>query len=234
MRNISILAAFLVLATSSFRQADAGLVWADVTTAGPTTFSGTVGGVAFTGTFVNFGSPFTNTAGTSNFFSGQPGTFTPSLPTSDSIGAFSEAGFTLSFAQPVVNPVFDIFSLTSTLDFGTPVTLVSAGPNIFGGVSITVSGNRVIGQASGNGFDANGTFELSGSFSSLTVTAPVVTASDGISFIFATQVADDAVPEPSGLMMGAMSALALTGWGLLRKKRNGVKEKKWCQIDLSS
>ena len=216
MRQSSVIAASLLLAAFSSQRAEAQLVWADLTTAGPTTFSGTVGGVGFTGTFVNFGGSFTNTAGTSNFFSGQPGTFTPSLPLSDSIGLFSEAGFTLSFAQPVKNPVFDIFSLSNTWDFGTPVTLLSGGPSNFGGVPITVSGNRVVGQPNGNGFDANGTIALTGTFSTLTVTTPVVNASDGAAFIFAVQ----AVPEPSPLVVsGSLSVLGLIGWGWRRRKR---------------
>ena len=139
---------------------------------------------------------------------------TPSLPTSDSIGLFSEAGFTISFAQPVLNPVFDIFSLTNTLDFGTPVTLLSGGPNSFGGNPITVSGNRVIGHASGNGFDANGTIALTGSFSSLTVTTPVVVASDGVAVIFGVQ---QTAPEPSTFVLGALGLLGL-GLAALRRK----------------
>lgn len=84
---------------------------------------------------------------------------------------------------------------------------------------IAVPGNRVIGQASGNGFNANGTFELIGTLSLLTVTTPVVITSDGMSHIFPTQVADATVPGPSSLIMGGMSTLAFTDWGLRRRKQ---------------
>jgi hypothetical protein len=203
MRHISATIATLVLTAISSQRAEAVLVWADVTASTSTTFSGTVDGVAFTGVF-NRQAGYTNTVGSSNLFSGQPGTFTPSLPASDSLGLITQSGFTLTFAQPIVDPVFDIFSLANTLDFGTPLTLVSGGPSTFGGVSITTLGNQVIGQANGGGADANGTILLTGTFTTITVTAAGTPINDGGAFIFAVQ----SVPELSSLTLVGVSGLA--------------------------
>jgi len=182
-------------------------------------YTGTVDGVAFTATATNFGAPETNTTGTATFYSGLPGTFTPLLPQSYSLGFYSEDGFTINFASPVTNVTFDIFSLVNNLTFNAPVTLVSAGGNNFPGgpgVGITVSGDTVMGQASGNGGDANGTFTLAGTFTTITAT-PFVKQSDGAAFTFSAQ----SVPEPSSLVLAGVS-LAACGLVLLRRRRRSI------------
>jgi hypothetical protein len=182
-------------------------------------FTGTVDGVAFTATATNFvGSPYTDTTGSATFFSGLPGTFTPLLPTSYALGYYSQFGFAINFASPVTNVKFDIFSLVNTLDFGTPVTLVSAGGNNSPGgpgVGITVSGTQVIGQAAGNGGDANGTIALPGTFTTIMAT-PLTGASDGSVLTFYAQ----AVPEPSSLTLAGLGvAFGGVAWRLRRRSR---------------
>ncbi len=202
MRHISATIAIIVLAAILSQRADADLVWADATSSTSTTFSGTIGGVAFTGVFDRHAG-FTNTAGSSDFFAAQFGTFTPLLAASDALGLLSQSGFTINFAQPVVDPVFHIFSLANTLDLGTPVTFVSGGPSMFGGVSITTLGNQVIGQANGGGADANGTISLTGTFTTITATG-VGSINDGGAFIFAA-----AIPEPCSLGLVSLGAMGL-------------------------
>jgi len=218
MRLYKAMTAALLIAAFCSSRADAGIIWADVTTANTTTFSGTINGVPFNGDFSNF--PFaTNTAGTSTVFSGPSGTFTPLLPTSDVVGFFSQSGFTLTFDQPVVNPVFHILSLANTLDFGTPVTLVSAGPINAGGTGITVSGNTVIGVSDVNGFDSNGTISLSGSFTKITAISNTGNV-DGAGFIFGANSAVTVVPEPVSLaVFGLIAAGGVIGY---RRQKAGT------------
>lgn len=191
-------------------EANATPVFADISAITPTTFSGTLGGVAFTGTATNF-APFSITTGSANFFSGSAGTFSPTLPTSDSLGFMSAAGFSITFAQPVHDLLFNIYSLGNTLDFGTPVTLLSTGPIPSGGTNLSVSGTQLIGTSDGGGNDSSGTVLLSGTFSSLTVTS-LTSNSDGAGLIFGTPV-----PEPTTISL-------IVGWGLLmlrqRKRRS--------------
>ena len=183
------------------------------------TFTGTVDGVAFTATATDFGAPETNTDGTATMYSGLPGTFTPLLAQSYSLGFYSEFGFTINFASPVTNVTFDIFSLVNDLTFNAPVTLISAGGNNFPGgpgVGITVSGDTVMGQASGNGGDANGTFTLAGTFTTITA-IPIVKQSDGVAITFSAQ----SVPEPSSLVLAGVS-LSMGCLVLLRRCRRSI------------
>lgn len=117
--------------------------------------------------------------------------------------------YTLSFGAAVLNPVFTLTSLASTLTFspGTLLTLLN-GDARFG-----VSGNTVSGAANGS-TDGNGSIQLNGTFTSISFTAFFDNpAGDGI--LLAVGGAAAPTPPPTGVPEPASAALALAGLGLL-------------------
>ncbi|HEX5632901.1 MAG TPA: PEP-CTERM sorting domain-containing protein [Gemmatimonadales bacterium] len=121
---------------------------------------------------------------------------------------------TLTFATPVTDPVFAIWSLgqpgvAATFTFDATPALQAGGPNVnFGGASITVEGNVVSGR------EGNGVVQFDGTFSSLTWT-DTPEFFYGFTVGMAGNVA--AIPEPgTWAMLGA--GLALLGvWGRRRR-----------------
>lgn len=106
---------------------------------------------------------------------------------------------TLSFATPVLNPVFAIWSLgrpggQASFSFDATPVLQAGGPNTqFGGSAISVSGDTV------SGMEGNGVVQFTGSFSSISWTSTpeffygftVGTAGDGVV----------PIPEPSTALL---------------------------------
>ena len=182
---------------------------ADLTNITGNTFAGNIGDVSFTGTFANVG--FWNyTDSSSALFSQQAGTFTPMLPTSDALGIDSTGAITIHFSSAVTNPWISFNSLANTYDAGTSVTLLSAGQNNDGGVGISVVGHQIIGNGADNGADANGTVQLTGTFTDITLTA-VTSNSDGAAIIFGADV-----PEPASMLL---LAAGITGLGIARRRQ---------------
>ena len=158
-------------------QAQAPSAFADWTTVGANVATGTLLGqsISLSGNHVDPASPLdgSSTVFASAFFS-------PPLATSDAAVFYGSPGYTytLAFGAPVQDPVLHVSSLASTLQFpaGTQITKVS-GEDTF-----TVSGSSVAGVLAGS-VDANGTIQLTGTFTSIAFsTTPVYTASteDGI------------------------------------------------------
>jgi hypothetical protein len=109
--------------------------------------------------------------------------FAPSIPRSDTIALASRPGYSyeLRLAAPVTNPVLQIASLASRLEFpaGTAVAKLA------GQATFAVSGSALIGAASGSGenSDANGTAQLKGTFTTIRFTAtPTPDAPNGDGF----------------------------------------------------
>jgi hypothetical protein len=138
--------------------------------------------ISISGTHV-FPPPVSVVDGHWTFFSGPD--FTPALASTDmiQIGASSPAeSYTLSFGSPVTDPVIEIGSLGSRLDFpnGTPITKIS------GQSGFTVSGSSIIGAPSSmlgpDGVsDSSGTVQLTGTFTSITFTAfYTLSSEDGV------------------------------------------------------
>ena len=111
--------------------------------------------------------------------------FTPSLPAADAVEFRAEAGtphtYTLSLGTARTNPVLDLGSLGSTLEFpaGTSITRLS------GTAGFDVSGSIVIGagDASVDPYglnDSNGSVRLDGTFSSISFTATTAYALEGV------------------------------------------------------
>ena len=160
--------------------------FADWTTiSGTTTATGTLLGasISLSGSHV-FPTPISVLDGSWPFFDGPD--FTPPLAKTDviQIGASAPAeSYTLTFGSPVTNPVIEIGSLGSRLDFpsGTQITKLS------GQSGFTVSGSSIIGEPNSalgpDGVnDSNGTVQLSGTFTSITFTAlyTPVSPEDGV------------------------------------------------------
>jgi hypothetical protein len=122
---------------------------------------------------------------------------------------------TITFSTPVVNPVFAIWSLgqggnTASFHFfdATPV-FVAGGPGAeYGGGSITVSGNNVLGT------EGNGTVQFIGTFTSLSWRNPV--AEDWYGFNVGVAGVAGAVPEPGEMGMW-LAGLTLTGLAIRRR-----------------
>lgn len=118
---------------------------------------------------------------------------------------------TITFAAPVTNPVFSIWSLgqgsvTASFDFiGATPTLVAGGPNgEYGGSTLSVVGNVVSGN------EGNGTVEFLGTYSSISWTNPVF--EDWYGFNVGIAGVAGTVPEPAsiGLMLAALTLFGLT------------------------
>jgi hypothetical protein len=122
---------------------------------------------------------------------------------------------TIRFSQAVVNPVFSIWSLgqggnTAAFDFfGVTPVLVAGGPSAeYGGGSITISGDNVLGT------EGNGTVQFIGTYTSISWTNPV--AENWYGFNVGVPGATAAVPEPGQVGM-LLAGLTLTGLAIRRR-----------------
>lgn len=147
--------------------------WVNVTLVGPlTSVTGTLDGtsVTFTSpTQLNLGH-FLGGVADANYWAGRPIYSTEGLPaptTTDIIRVNSNGVYTLTFAQPVTNPIFAIVSLgggtVPRWDFGAqPVTILKVGPGQFGNGTFSVTGNILTGN------EAHGLVQFPGTMTSLT------------------------------------------------------------------
>jgi hypothetical protein len=216
----SSLAAMLLLAAP----AQAVTMWTDWTAATPST--GTSGNGSASGSVAGVGVSYSGELiadvinGTSNIwspntsFTGGTVTASPSVVGDDLRldGAFTGTN-TITFASPVTNPLFAIWSLgnggnPASFTFGATPTLEAGGPSSgFGGSSITVLGNVV------SGVEGNGVVQFTGTFSSISWT-------DTPEFFYAFTVGvngPSAVPEPTSLTFVGLGLAGLM-WHL-RKRR---------------
>jgi hypothetical protein len=147
--------------------------FADWTAINASTATGTLLGrpISLSGTHV-FPTPVSVLDGSWPYFAGPD--FSPPLAKTDviQIAGFPGDAYTLQFGAPLTDPVLEIGSLASRLDFpsATQITRLS------GDTGFSVSGSSVIGTpkdtTGADGVnDANGTVRLSGTFQSLSFTA---------------------------------------------------------------
>jgi hypothetical protein len=124
---------------------------------------------------------------------------------------------TLTFSQPIVNPVMALLSLGNSANqisytFDAPFTILSGGPSAaFNGSSVYQISPNVVG-----GMEGNGTIQFTGSFTSLSWTVTGTEYWHGFTLGIAGVAS---VPEPSSLVMGVIGLLGIGGF-VLRAKRS--------------
>ncbi|WP_280153074.1 PEP-CTERM sorting domain-containing protein [Piscinibacter sp. XHJ-5] len=217
--TLSLAGALLVAAAPVSAQT----VWTDWTSASPgsggsaagtldgsaVSYSGQVlGGVTYTnGGFASSWAPSTSFVG---------GTVTAGPASVGDIIALNGAApgtNTLSFATPVTNPVFAIWSLgqprtPASFTFDATPTFQVGGPNVsYGGSAITVSGNTV------SGLEGNGVVQFLGTFSSLSWTN---TLEHYYGFTVGVAGTTAVIPEPG---TWALMGLGLAALGVARRRR---------------
>jgi hypothetical protein len=209
---------FLFVASAS-----AATIWTDWTSAtagAPGSAAGSLGGVGVS-YLGELDAAVIN--GTSNIwapnstFTGGTVTASPSVVGDDIRlnGTFTGTN-TITFASPLVNPVFAIWSLgapsvPASFIFNATPTLEAGGPNSqFGGSSITVLGNVVSGN------EGNGVVQFTGTFSSISWT-------DTFENFYAFTVGVNGgspppgVPEPGTLILLGLGLAGISVWH--RRKR---------------
>jgi hypothetical protein len=217
--------AFLVLLASPARAVTTWTDWTSATTGAPGSASGSVGGVSvnYSGLLIANGTSINGTSGiwapNSTFSNGTTVTASPSV-VNDSLGLDgnpSSLTNTITFGSAVTNPLIAIWSLgapgsPAVFNFNATPTLLVGGPNSqFGGASISVNGNQVLGS------EGNGVVQFTGAFSSISWT-------NTPEFFYAFTVGlngptSPSVPEPASLTLVLIGASFLGVTSYFRKPR---------------
>ena len=188
--------------------------WVDWTSAGGGVATGSAAGV--TVTYTGQLSPSAQTNGGTNYWAASSSTYTsPPVvdnppPDSDIIrltGGAALPANTLTFSQPVHNPVMAILSMGQggvavTYEFDAPFDVLNFGPGHWGNGPLTELPGDVL-----EGREGHGIIQFQGTFSSISWTVPTAENWHGFTL---------AVPEPS--VMGLLS-VGLAAVGSSRRRR---------------
>ena len=201
------------------------VTWVDWTSANATSASGTAGGVDVT--FSGVLNPAAQTAG-GTFFWGTNSAIYTSPPIADNpppdpdiirLTGGTEAGTqTITFSEPVTNPVMAILSLGQssllvTYDFGDEdFTVLNFGPGFFGGPgNLTELAGNVL-----QGVEGHGLIQFNGTFTSITWTIP--TAEFWHGFQIGLLEPSTAVPTPAALLLLGAGLIGLGVRSRLRRR----------------
>jgi hypothetical protein len=203
--------------------------WTDWTSAGTTAASGSL---SIGSTTVNVGfsgalNPAAQTAGGTNYWLINSVIYTGGgvdngPPDSDIIrliGGTATGTQTLTFSQPLVDPVMAILSLgqpavTVTYDFNAPFDVLNSGQGHWGGNpagSLFEDPSDVL-----RGIEGHGIIRFSGTFSSISWTIP--TAENWHGFQIGAAAVQDGTPAPEPASI-ALLGIALAGLALARRRR---------------
>jgi hypothetical protein len=195
----------------------ADTIWTTWTTASvgdPGSASGSLGSIAVSYSGEVNGN--TNISGTSTDWSNPAssfigGTVTRSPSTVGDIiaenGSYTGIN-TLTFSSPIVNPVFAVWSLgepslPASYTFNATPTLEAGGTDIYGGSSISVSGNSI------DGAEGSGVVQFTGTFTSISWT-------DTPENYYGFTVGEaNTAPEPAPI---GLLACGITGLWFVRKR----------------
>ncbi len=175
------------------------------------TYTGDVAGAQINGNGTNFYNP------AADFVS----SVVSNAPTSPDIIQLSQAFAytdTLTFSQPLVNPVIDIVSLgagqTVGYNFNATPIILSQGTDDWGGCDtcLSISGDTV------NGNEGSGAVEFVGTFSSISWTATGGEYWNGITLAApGVGSSQSPVPEPSSLLLLGSGIAGMVG--MVRRRR---------------
>lgn len=119
--------------------------------------------------------------------------------------------YKVTLSEPIKDPIMAIVSLGRSgvmvdYDFDAPFSIVSQGTGYFGGgpTSLTEQSGDVL-----RGFEGHGTIRFNGTFSSFSWTVPLGENWHGFTYgIRTTEAIEPTIPEPSTLLLFALSAFA--------------------------
>lgn len=198
--------------------------WTAHTTGNSGSATGTIGsvGVSYTGQVASFYPNYPSWTPVSTYAGGTVSNAPSPKEIVGLTGGSATGTATITFSQPVVDPVMAIWSLGAggtqaefLFTSSEPFSIQAGGPSAeYGGSSIFTGGTCPANAVCGK--EGNGTIQFSGTFTSLTWTNPAYENWYGFDAGIAG-VATPTVPEPSSLVLFGAGMLALS-W-LVRRRR---------------
>ena len=150
--------------------------WSSVTSGSPGSASGTIGSltVSYSGQTSGLLTDYPSWNPTSSYIGGVVGNAPPATNNSVKLEGGVSYTETITFSSVVADPIIAIWSLGAGGDQASfvfpstePISLVAGGPSTeYGGSSLTLSGNSVLGS------EGNGVVVVNGDYSSITFTTP--------------------------------------------------------------